>query len=246
MRQIVSGFLNAPGVRRITHRVKEALQSYDSTNVLLKQCKGIIHVGANAGQERKLYEKHGLLVVWIEPIPEVFNTLTSNLHDYPRQSAVRALVTDRDGTDYAFHISNNNGVSSSILEMKLHREMFPEVSCERTITLTSTTLVSLLSREQIPLSHYDGLILDTQGSELLVLQGALQILPAFRFIKTEVTDFESYAGGCQLKDLDRFLAKLEFREVRRRSSYRRHASGGRYYDVVYQNSKPLVESSHLM
>ena len=167
-------------------------------------------------------------------------------HDYPRQSAVRALVTDRDGTDYAFHISNNNGVSSSILEMKLHREMFPEVSCERTITLTSTTLVSLLSREHIPLSHYDGLILDTQGSELLVLQGALQILPAFRFIKTEVTDFESYAGGCQLKDLDRFLAKLEFREVRRRSSYRRHASGGRYYDVVYQNSKPLVESSHLM
>jgi hypothetical protein len=33
----------------------------------LAKCHGVIHVGANAGQERDLYAAHGLSVVWIEP-----------------------------------------------------------------------------------------------------------------------------------------------------------------------------------
>ena len=38
----------------------------------LKKATGIIHVGANTGQEINLYAQYGLPVVWIEPIPDIF------------------------------------------------------------------------------------------------------------------------------------------------------------------------------
>lgn len=41
-------------------------------NSFLSKGRGVIHVGANAGQERELYAAFGLHVIWIEPIPDVF------------------------------------------------------------------------------------------------------------------------------------------------------------------------------
>lgn len=193
----------------------------------------MIHVGASTGQERDLYEKHGLRVIWIEPIPEVFETLRANIEGYTRQSAFQYLVTDQDNAEYMFHISNNNGWSSSILELKLHKDIWPDVSYERTITLQSTTLASLLERESVNARNYAALILDTQGTELLILRGAVGILDAFRFIKTEVPDFESYVGCCRLSDIDLFVKQRGFREFSR-SKFAERDAGGSYYDIVYE------------
>jgi len=180
----------------------------------LRKVSGIIHVGANTGQERDLYEKYGLRVIWIEPIPEVFNTLKANIRDYPNQQAFRYLVTDQEDVAYEFHISNKNGVSSSILDLKLHKDIWPHVTFEKTITLQSVTLASLLKKEQIDISKYDTLIIDTQGSELLILWGAIPILRKFKYIKTEVADFESYVGCCLLSDLNSFLVGHAFTKSR--------------------------------
>ena len=35
----------------------------------LKEVSGVVHVGANTGQERGIYDKLSLDVIWIEPIP---------------------------------------------------------------------------------------------------------------------------------------------------------------------------------
>jgi 2-O-methyltransferase len=43
------------------------------------------------GQERELYAAFGLRVVWIEPIPEVFESLKLNICPYPKQCAYRYL-----------------------------------------------------------------------------------------------------------------------------------------------------------
>ena len=45
--------------------------------------------------------------------------------------------------------------------------------------------------------------------------------------------FESYAGCCQLKDIEAFLVLHGFREVSRHK-FAQRAQGGGYYDVVYQ------------
>jgi FkbM family methyltransferase len=204
-------------------------------DAFLRHASGVIHVGANAGQERARYARYGLDVAWIEPIPEVFARLQTNLRGFPRQQAYQYLVTDTDGQRYEFHVANNEGASSSILDLGLHRDIWPTVHYERTLVLESITLASLVQRERIDMERFDALILDTQGSELLVLKGASSLLPRFRFIKIEVPDFESYAGCCQLRDVQAFLASCGFQE-HAREQFAAHPHGGGYYDVLYQRA----------
>lgn len=196
---------------------------------------GVIHVGAHVGDERELYDEAGVGVVWVEPIPELYARLRENIRPYPRQRAVCHLVTDRDGAEYEFHVANNDGRSSSIFDLAQHRDIWPGVDFERTIRLTSLTLQTLVKREGIDLDDYPGLVLDTQGSELLVLKGAGELLRRFRFIQAEAADFESYAGGCRLSEIDSYLGRFGFRE-RSRDCFAQRAEGGHYYDVLYERN----------
>jgi len=199
----------------------------------LRNVNGVVHVGANTGQERDKYKEWGLRVLWIEPIPEVFRQLKTNVAGYEGHLAIHALITDRDDATYTFNVANNGGQSSSILNLGLHKKVWPEVAFERTIELQSTTLASLFSREHVDVRNYEALILDTQGSELLVLKGAESLLHRFRFIQTEVADFESYRDGCQLRDIDPYLKARGFRE-RSRVKFAHRRGAGRYFDVVYE------------
>jgi len=219
-------------------RIKTILRRASSwlrrdTNGFLKKVSGVIHVGANTGQERDLYQRHGLRVVWVEPIPEVFEVLKANIESHPLQSAIQSLVTDKDDEEYEFYVSNCDGLSSSILQLKLHKDIWPDVRFTRTLVLRSMTLPSLLQRERINVNDYDALIMDTQGSELRILRGAAPILRHLRFVKTEVPDFESYEGCCQLQDVERFLQQYGFQEFAR-EPFARRQGGGTYYDVTYE------------
>ena len=199
----------------------------------LRNSRGVIHVGANSGQERDHYEKAKLEVVWIEPVPAVFAALVSNIRNHPRQKALNALATDTDGKEYQFHVANNAGLSSSIFDLKLHRDIWPQVDYDETIRLEGSRLDTLLARNSLDPLGYDALVLDTQGSELLVLRGAEELLRTVRYLKTEVADFEAYEGCCTLADLEQFLVPLGFVEFARTVTAL-HPNGGSYYDVVYR------------
>jgi FkbM family methyltransferase len=201
-------------------------------NGIFRKAKGVIHVGANIGQEAGLYDQYGLPVIWVEPNPEVFEVLRSNVKAYPHQIALQGLVTDVDNAEYPFHLANNGGESSSILDMHLHTEVWPDVKYERTIQLRSRTLPSLLKDNHIDLAGYDMLVMDTQGSELLILKGAAALLKDIRYIKTEVPNFESYKDCCQIEDLEAFLAPYGFREHSRHRFAKRRSTGS-YFDIIY-------------
>ena len=208
-------------------------------HAFLRRVSGVIHVGANSGQERDLYARHDLDVVWIEPIPEVFLQLERNLATYPRQRAFQYLVTDKDNEQYTFHIASNNGGSSSILDMRLHKRIWPQVHYERSIQLHSITLDSFVKRQNLDLDKYDALIMDTQGSELLVLTGAASLLNRFKYIKTEVPDFESYSGCPTVRDIEGFLSAHGFRECSRKQ-FASMDGVGAYYDIIYRRlQRPL-------
>jgi len=220
-----------PKIKAIFNQARSMLKR--DPDKFLRKVSGVIHVGANTGPEIELYAKYGLGVIWIEPIPEVFEKLEANVANFSRQRALKCLVTDQDNVEYQFHIANNEGHSSSILDLNLHKDIWPQVAYEKTITLRSKTLPSLLEEEHVDHSEYDSLVMDTQGSELLVLKGAVSILENFNYIKTEVPDFESYTGCCQLTDIASFLARHGFREFSR-YKFAEHPNGGSYYDVVYK------------
>jgi FkbM family methyltransferase len=221
-----------PGPAKAAYRTLRAAAGRDP-DAFFRRCAGVIHVGAHIGQERARYAALGLEVLWIEPIPEVFEQLQRNLEPYPEQRALQCLLSEADGKEVEFHVSNNAGQSSSMLELKDHAEIWPDVRYVRTLTLNSRTLPALLEDNGIDPGRYDALVLDTQGSELLVLQGAAPLLHRFRFIKAEAANFEAYAGCCTVSDLRTFLAHYRFRESARRS-FAGTAKGQRYYDIVFR------------
>jgi FkbM family methyltransferase len=201
-------------------------------NLFLKESKGVIHVGANLGQERELYAGYGLDVIWIEPIPEIYNELNTLIHSYPRQKAFCYLVTDVDGREYLFHVSNKGGGASSIYDLAGHKELWPDVAYTETIALKSITLPSLMRKEHLDATGYDVLVLDTQGAELLVLKGATSLLPHIKYVRAEAADFEAYAGCCKLDELDEFFKEHGFRRIAK-GSFAQKKDVGAYYEVLY-------------
>jgi FkbM family methyltransferase len=202
----------------------------------LNQVKGVIHVGANSGQERNDYHQLGLDVIWIEPIPATFERLENNLKDFPNQRAFKYLVTDLDGAKYTFYLANNEEASSSILPFGRVQELYPEIHYTSEITLTGITLASLVKKEGIDLERYQALVLDTQGSELMILRGASEILKHFRFVRAEVADFEAYKGCCLLPEMLEFMQATGFRE-QRREVIRSLNSVGAYYEITFERDK---------
>lgn len=200
----------------------------------LGKVSGVLHIGANTGQERDIYRARGLDVLWIEPIPDVFEELVKNISDYPRQKALCALLSDQDSMEYPFHIANNRGASSSIFLFGQHRDIWPDVDYVATQYLVSTRLDTLLQRENVLPSAYPAMVIDVQGAELLVLKGAGQTLREFRFIKAEAADFECYVNAAKLDDLQRYLNPMGFAEISRHK-FATHPKGSAYWDVVWEH-----------
>lgn len=183
--------------------------------------------------KKEIYTKNNLNVLWVEPIPKVYKKLKENIKDYEKQKAIEALITDKDDKEYIFNIANNDGASSSILKLEKHKDIWPEVFYEETILLKSITLDKLIEKENITINDYQALVLDTQGSELLVLKGSIASLKHFKYIATEVADFESYKDCCTLEDITKFMKKYNFQE-NYRSKFAESTNGGSYYDILFK------------
>jgi FkbM family methyltransferase len=199
----------------------------------LSYIPGLIHVGANTGQERGVYAAHDLHVLWIEALPNVHAVLAANLARFPRQRAVQALVTDRPGQNYTFHVSSNGGESSSIYDLALHRDIWPQVSFSHDVELVSSTLDQVVMDTNTNLSLVGALVMDTQGSELLVLKGAGKVVRTVRYIKTEAADFESYVGCTTVAELTAYLSGQGF-ELASKEPFAQHPAGGQYFNLLFK------------
>ena len=202
-------------------------------NFFFNEISGIIHVGANEGQEREKYDKYSLSVVWVEPIPEIFKKLTKNIENYKKQKAFNFLLSNEDNKEIKLNISNNDGLSSSIFDIGLHSHIWPKVNYVNSIKLRSMTLATLIKDKKIDIKKYQALVLDTQGSELLILKGASEILDKFKYILTEAADFDSYVGCCKLEDLSDYLLNFGFKEITR-TKFAKNSQVGNYYDVIFE------------
>ena len=197
----------------------------------MRNVGSLIHVGANFGGERFLYDEFGLNVLWVEPIELVFEELQQNLAGFPNQNAVRALVTSCDGEDVCFNISSNGGLSSSIFAIGEHADIWPTVRMEESVSMTTTSLDSIAQRSDRP--RWDALVMDVQGAELEVLRGGENTISGMQYILAEAADFNAYEGGCVLQDLIDFLTPRGFR-VNRKTVFAKHPRCGAYVNVLFE------------
>ncbi len=207
-----------------------------SLDSYLSEVGALIHVGANEGQERQIYASHNLKVLWIEALPEVYSILRANLSDVPGQDCIQALLTDHSGQRHTFHVSNNSAASSSIYDLGLHRDIWPDVTFSRDVELVSSTLDEVVVTANFQFASSSALVMDTQGSELLVLKGGSRVLKSFQYIKTEAADFESYVGGTTVSELNDYLTAHGFMLVAQ-EPFAEHPSGGRYFELLFKRRK---------
>jgi FkbM family methyltransferase len=170
--------------------------------------KGILHIGAHKCEELETYLKYVTndKILWVEAIESL---IKQNLEKNPNLKIIKAVVSDEDGKDIEFKITNLTNCSS-ILDLKYHKEIHPDIKVVETIFTQTKTIQTLYKENNINPSEYNTLVMDIQGAELSALKGMGNILDNIDIIYVEVNEKELYEGCCKLEDLDNFLLNLEF------------------------------------
>lgn len=178
----------------------------------LVDIKGIIHVGASFGQEAGDYEMNGIKnVVWIEPIKEDFEKLKP-LEDKGHK-IFNCAISNFDGEAEFFQVTNH--VSSSLRAPKRHNE-FNKLEIDKIPIVKVRTLDSLIGSENIDMSEFNMLNVDTQGTEDLVLEGCENNLHHFDLLYLEVNQADVYDGTKDHSVITKFLSERGFDLLERR------------------------------
>ena len=174
----------------------------------LIQSSGILHIGAHTGQESNYYASLGKPVFWLEANPNTFENLKANVSAYSNQMARNVLVDRICNESSIFYLASNDSESSSIYELA-DNPIWQGLSNVGTITLPSHTLDCILKDEDI--SNLDYWVLDVQGGELAVLEGAKKSLLKYcSYLQIEVSQAEFYRGGAQYAQIRDYLARESF------------------------------------
>jgi len=178
----------------------------------------VVHVGSHYGQDNKQYELLGIdSIYWCEADPICASHIRLR---YPRSHVVEGV----------FWSEANKSLDFWLMANRAHNSLFePKSPIEETqrIKVKTTTLdrefQNLIIREPVLL------VLDVQGAEPKVLQGASKLLSKVHYLICEITD-ESTISSFTVKqsEIERLLAPLGFRKSIRRWSY-----SSEYYDQLF-------------
>jgi len=197
--------------------------------------RGIVHVGANEGQEYDGYVEAGCRrVILIEADPDTFARLQERFAGNPDVLCIEGAVSDRTGRATFSRMSG--GMSSSLLNPRDHLVLYPHISLNGTIEVTTGTLPAILAAHGVDPGDYNVLAMDTQGAERMILSGCGALLAQFDAVVTEANYAELYEGCGRLADLDDLLVPHGFERVEEISPH--HHSWGDAFYVRRRHSVP--------
>jgi FkbM family methyltransferase len=166
----------------------------------------IYQVGAHRAQElqamRRSFPALSSIVLF-DPAPRVrlhLQTLASN------SSEIRFFpIAIGDSECRAdFYVTDNDQMSSSLLPMKEHKKLFPDVKVVETVEVLCSPLDSIIQEAGLPLP--DMLFLDVQGAEYRILASLSdRILDHVKIIYTETSTIEVYEGAQTFNDIQELL-----------------------------------------
>lgn len=175
--------------------------------------RGVIHVGAHMMEERDVYLSKGLEnTIWVEANPSVYEKAKATVQLKQNEMLFNFAISDTDGSEVDFHVTNN-GESSSILELGIHKDRHPEVWVSDTIQVKTKRMDTLMAEKGISIDQYNFLNLDVQGAELLVLRGFGKAAGKFDLVYTEVNSNYLYKGCALIGEIDEYLATFGFRRT---------------------------------
>jgi len=174
--------------------------------------KGVLHLGASYGQERNEYDNYCKGdVLWVEAIPEVYEKLKENIKPFKKQMAFNACLSNVNGQEVVFNVSNNESQSSSMLELGTHILIHPEVHYIDQITMETIRADKLL--EKYDFANINFLNVDLQGAEHLAIEGMGDLIKNIDYALLEVNMKETYKGCMLIENLDYFMMQRGFERV---------------------------------
>lgn len=172
---------------------------------------GVLHIGANTGQEAPDYYSNSVdHTIWVEADPSLILGLIHTLSPYSNHIIFNDCLTNTDGEELTFHIANNGGQSSSILQLHLHERVHPEVHYVRDINVKTKRLDTLFNSNELNIEDYSFVNIDIQGVELLCLKGFGELLYKVKYLYVEVNDNELYQNCALYGELYDYLRTFGF------------------------------------
>lgn len=173
---------------------------------LSRELRSLAVIGAHRFDELSLIDKlfPGLRqIVLFEPLEAPLARLRELARQDRRLVVCPWAISDADGSA-SFHVTDNDGESSSLLPFGSHSRLFPQVHVERVLTVPTRRLDSALSEAGV--LPPDMLIIDVQGAEHRVLSAIpVDLLARVRLIYTEVSTEQVYDSSGLLHDVERLL-----------------------------------------
>jgi 2-O-methyltransferase len=155
-------------------------------------------------------------VYGFEPVPELFEIVKKNTAAWKNIHPSDLALSDKVG-QAVFHLSAMEGQpdtslgSGSLLEPSHHREGFPWVKFDKTITVTTTTIDEWAKANQV--NRIDFIWLDIQGAEFAVLKAAPRIMKTVKVVVAEVEFLELYKGQGLYAEMRPWFEAQGFEEV---------------------------------
>lgn len=156
----------------------------------------VVHVGGNVGEEGELYSSWESQVIWFEPRPDAALQIRQK---YPRHIVVEAAAGSALGYEQIWLASN--GQSSSLMKPNVHLDAYPGIAFKRGYDVPVIP-VDVIAKET------DGLVVDAQGYEESVLDGASNCLERCSWIYLEVNRAELFCGCPNIDRLDEMLSRF--------------------------------------
>ncbi len=174
----------------------------------------VVHAGANTCQEAAFYQSCGFSqVIWIESLSHLVRESREKLKIYPKQHIIEATLWEFDDLELEFKVASNDGESSSLLDMNMHRAIHPSIIETEKIKKITKSLDTIINNKTQILKDGDSislLVLDLQGVELQVLKGALKTLAVTQAIQVEVSKVKIYSDQNLFFEIHEFLKKVGF------------------------------------
>lgn len=172
---------------------------------------GVLHIGAHWAEEAYDYYNNGVQkTVWVEANPECVMKLIHNLQPYPNHVIFNDCISDVDGQEVILNISNNEGQSSSILQLDYHKIAHPEVHYISEMKCKTKRIDTLFNTNKLNIEDYQFVNMDIQGVELLALKGMGEMLNKVDYLYIEVNDTTLYSNCALYPEIHDYLATYGF------------------------------------
>lgn len=188
----------------------------------------LVDVGARGGLQKnwRRARKH-LSVIGFEPDKKEYDNLVSTQDGVTKYYNVALYKEKRNITLY---LTRDRGVSSIYKPNRKFLDDFPDAERHDVMETTEVSADALDNvLNEYGISDVDFIKLDTQGSELSILEGAAKTVEDSVFgIEVEVEFAELYEGQPLFADIDRFVKQFGFHLFDLKPLYWKRGAGKRY------------------